>query len=112
MTTRELKIDVDKHVTQDLKMLLFQHGLYSLIGGEYVPKCVDAERFYEVNLEGLSVGSHHNTYRDMLKTVFGDKITNREPNMITSLANCTKIPLPILYSVIQSALYREYGEFA
>lgn len=111
MTTRELKIDVDKGVMQDLKMLLFQHGLYSLVGGEYVPKCIDSERFYDLNLEGLSVGSQHNCYRDMLNEVFGDKVRSRETNMVHSLSAYTKTPLPILYSVIQSALYREYGEF-
>ena len=111
MDTKELYIDVDKQVMEELKGLLFRHNIYGLMNDTYYPKKTASEDFYNVCLKGLEKGSCHNAYRVVLEEVFKDKLPNKEPSMIRGIKDFNKAPLPILYSVIQSHMYKYYGEF-
>lgn len=111
MTTKELHIEVDKTVMEELKSLLFRHNIYGVMNDTYYPKKPTCEDFYNVCLRGLEKGNNHNAYRVVLEEVFGDKITTKEPSMIRGLKEFNNAPLPILYSVIQSHMYKIYGEF-
>ena len=109
--TRELFIDVDNQIIDEVRNRLFQNQMFSLVQGELIPKNKGCGYFLEVVIAGLKAGNLHNSYRQILTEVFKDDITSKESVMVRGCKKCTPLSLPILYSSCMQFFYRYYGEF-